>query len=130
MDEGEGLMIRVLLVTTWDQPCGIAEHSFYLKQAVKAADPEIQIVPWANLDPAVPPEAYETPNDPVGKPKIDLVHLNYQAALHSRWTPEWIRHYQKRGLKIVVTYHDTGVPNSDQCKALYEVADSKNMTVH
>jgi hypothetical protein len=52
-----------------------------------------------------------------------LVHLNYQASLHSRWTPEKVRAVQARGIKVVITYHDTGVPNSDQCQALHAVAD-------
>ena len=109
--------LRVLLVTTWDQPCGIAEHSWYLKQAVEAADPEIEITPWTDLDPASLRSSVPVP---------DLVWLNYQAALHSRWTPDWIQRWRQsvNGMKIGVTYHDTGVPNSDQCQAICAAADT------
>lgn len=105
-------MIKVLLVTTWGIPCGIAEHSAYLKEAVEAADPDIELVPEPNLD----PQTTLTMPYPV-------VHLNYHAALHSQWTPEWIHLHQAHGVKVLVTYHDTGVPNSDQCKAICAAAD-------
>lgn len=105
-------MADVLLVTTWDKPCGIAEHSAMLKEAVCDADSGIQIEPVDALAPETCPET------------APIIHLNYHAALHSLWTPDWVRYYQKLGKKVVITYHDTGVPNSDQCKALYAVADA------
>lgn len=46
----------------------------------------------------------------------DVVWLNYHAALHVRWTPDQIARLSH---PVVVTYHDTGVPNSDQCKQLH-----------
>lgn len=106
--------MRVLLVSPWGTACGIAEHSFYLKQAVKAADPTLRItVSSSGLDPdACPPGPF------------DLVHLNYQAALHSRWTPDAIMGVQATGAKVVVTYHDTGVPNSEQCKTICWAANA------
>jgi glycosyltransferase involved in cell wall biosynthesis len=105
--------IRVLLVTS-EGACGIAEHSAYLREAVRAADPSIDL--YGNpelLDPAALRYAISAPPD--------IIHLNYHAALHSRWTPEVVR-----GLKVpvVITYHDTGVPNSAQCRALFVVADA------
>jgi glycosyltransferase involved in cell wall biosynthesis len=109
--------LRVLLVTTWNTPCGIAEHAAYLKEAVEAADPAIQISPSPEaLDPGVIIHA-------MASAPPDVVHLNYQAALHSRWTPERIALLRK-GFKVLVTYHDTGVPNSDQCKAICAAADA------
>lgn len=106
--------MKVLLVTS-EGACGIAEHSALLKAAVEAADPTIEIV--ANAEALDPME--------VSLHGYDLVHLNYQAALHSRWRPDQIE-YSRREFKIpfVLTYHDTGVPNSDQCKALHAVADA------
>jgi hypothetical protein len=109
--------MKVLLVTTWDQPCGIAEHSWYLKQAVEAADPEIQITPEPELNPAMLSITLKEQG-------IDVLHLNYQASLHSRWTPEWIRNFQAVGVKVVVTFHDTGVPNSPECIAILDAADA------
>ena len=108
-------MIRVLLVTTWDTACGIAEHSAMLKEAVERADSEIEVIPSPEiLDPDSP--AFRA---------IDVLHLNYQANLHSRWTAEKIHAARSSGLykAVIVTYHDTGVPNSDQCKSVINAAD-------
>lgn len=107
--------MRVLLVTTWGTACGIAEHSAHLKEAVEKADPTIEIGPCWELNPGMlMRQTYE------GK----IIHLNYHAALHSRWTPDWVRKFQEQGCKVVITYHDTGVPNSQQCLDLYAVADA------
>jgi hypothetical protein len=107
--------MKVLLVTTWGEPCGIAEHSAMLKEAVEAADPDIQVFPNSDLlDPALL-------DDGRG---IDILHLNYQAALHSRWTSAQIAFLRTTGMKVVVTYHDSGVPNSDHCKAIIDAADA------
>src|SRR5262245_61243449 len=106
---------RVLLITTWQTACGIAEHSAMLKEAVEAADPDIEVVPDAlSLDPVMLDDARG----------INLVHLNYQAALHSRWTPERIRELRQLRLPVVVTYHDSGVPNSEHCQAVIDAADA------
>src|SRR5262249_39567476 len=105
--------MKVLLITSWDTPCGIAEHSAMLKEAVAAADPSIEILPAAR---ALDPLGYE-----INRRQIDLVHLNYQAGLHSRWTAEIIRH-MRQVVPFVVTYHDTGVPNSEQCKQVIAAA--------
>lgn len=103
--------LRVLLVTTWRTACGVAETAAYLKESVEAVDPTIEIAPNADA------------LDPMYTPENDLVHLNYHAALHSRWTPAWIRRVQEAGSKVLVTYHDSGVPNSDQCKSVCAAAD-------
>lgn len=105
--------MRVALVTTWESACGIAEHSFYLKQAIAQADPTIEIIPNTNLDPATL----------LMGAKPDLIWLNYHAALHSQWTPEWIRRWRAT-CPVGVTYHDTGVPNSDQAKGVCAAADA------
>lgn len=111
--------MNVLLVTTWKTDCGIAEHSAMLRQAVQAADPEIVVMPYEEgLDPTVVVSREDWIN-----PKDAVVHLNYHAALHSRWAPEWIRRIQAYGVKVLVTYHDSGVPNADQCKAVCTAAD-------
>ena len=114
------MAMKVLLVTPWDVPCGISEHSAELKAAVEAADPSIQIMPDPEgLDPGVvvARERWITPGDAI-------VHLNYHAALHSRWTPDQIREVQELGCKVIVTYHDTGVPNSDLCKSICAAGDA------
>lgn len=113
--------MKVLLVTTWDTPCGIAEHSCYLKQAVEVVDPSIQFY-IGGLDPAEIEQQWGMSQQ--GTPWFDLLWLNYHAALHSRWTPEIIQRWQRRGVKVGCTYHDTGVPNSDHCKAICAAADA------
>ena len=109
--------MRVLLVTTWNVACGVSEHSAELKAAVEAADPAITITPVAEwLDPAL------VLISPLSS-QPHVIHLNYQAGLLSRWTPDEIRRVRALGYPVVVTYHDTGVPNSDHCKAIVEAAD-------
>lgn len=117
--------MKVLLVTTWANACGIAEHSWYLKQHVEAADPTIEVVPCPEgLDPytLLYPYALLYAVDRTKEP-YPIVHLNYQASLHSRWGPEQIEQVRALVGKVVVTYHDTGVPNSEQCKAVIDAAN-------
>jgi len=105
--------MKVLLVTTWETACGIAEHAAMLKEAVEQADPSITIIPDARaLDPGIFVERHP-----------DLVHLNFQGALHSRWTPQLITALRRR-CPVVVTYHDTNTPNDDTCKAIVCAADA------
>ena len=105
--------MRVLLVTS-EGACGIAEHSAYLKESVQAADPSIRVTLHTNLH----PQSLD------GVSVHDLIHVNYHSALHSQWTPEWIQRYRDGGTKVIVTWHDSGVPNSDHCKSIHAVADA------
>ena len=95
--------MRVLLATTWATACGIAEHSGLLKEAVEAADPSIAIDPCPGY---LDPEQCLLTIDSVSKPG-DLLHLNYHAALHSRWDVGAIVAVQAAGRKVIVTFHDT-----------------------
>lgn len=109
-------MLDILLVTTWDIPCGIAEHSAYLREAVEAADPDIRVSIETGLNPV---------HLSIDIAKVHpILHLNYHNALHSQWTPDWIRNFQAVGCKVLVTAHDSGVPNSDQVKAICAAADA------
>ncbi|MDE2106839.1 MAG: hypothetical protein KGL39_57015 [Patescibacteria group bacterium] len=109
--------MRVLLATTWNAVCGVSEHSAMLKEAVEAVDPSIEIIPDVQmLDPAATPVVHQYVQ------QYDVLHLNYHAALHSRWQPTAI-HAARAKHPVLVTYHDTGVPNSDQCKAVIDAAD-------
>lgn len=101
--------MNVLLATSWGpQFCGIQEHSKNLIAAVTQADPGIEIMPNAEV---LDPEQMYGPDGVFrwyGKPnRPQLIHLNYHRALHSRWTPEVVEHWVKRGWKIVITFHDT-----------------------
>jgi len=117
--------MRILLVTSWETACGIAEHSAMLKEAVEERAPTIEVLPDEDaLDPASH-AAVSIAHDSPMVHGIDLVHLNYQAALHSRWTPEVITNFRKvSGLPVVVTYHDSGVPSTEQCKAVCAAANA------
>jgi hypothetical protein len=112
--------MNVLLVTPWGDPSGIAEHSVYLKAAVEAADPAITITPSYVRSPTV-----LHPEPVLSEARTaDILHLDYHAALHSQWTPQTIRRAQALGYRVVVTYHDTGVPNSEQCVTICDAADA------
>lgn len=87
--------MKILLVTSPRERCGIREYGKFLMDAVKS-DPEISITEFPN------PEANE-----LGTPECDIIHLNHHAALHSSWTEERVEQYQKLGYKVVVTQHDT-----------------------
>lgn len=101
--------IPVLLATTWNTACGIAEHSKMLIAAVETADNDIGIDPRPEaLDPAWVLDHYHGPHDDcTGRRPLTLLHLNYHRALHSRWTPEDVRRFEIRGVRVIVTFHDT-----------------------
>jgi glycosyltransferase involved in cell wall biosynthesis len=103
--------MRVRLVTPWGTACGIAEHSKMLRDAVEAADPSITF--WIDTD-LHPDALWRAPEAP------DVVLLNYHAGLHSQWTPAHVKEVRKARIPVVVIYHDTGVPNSEQCHRLFE----------
>lgn len=96
--------LTVRLVTTWNTGCGIAEHSAMLKEAVEAADSSITIMPDAG---ALDPAQFFAGHDWVGTDMAQILHLNYHAALHSRWAVEDILRAKAIGLKVIITYHDT-----------------------
>ena len=114
--------MRVLLVTSWDTSCGIAEHSRLLKEYVERADPGIEIIPSAE---ALDPDWALT----MSRADWGLIHLNHHDALHSRWTPAHVQAIEEAGTPVVVTFHDTtaGVsdqPSSAKLKAFTQVASS------
>lgn len=107
--------MRVALVTSWGVACGISEHSANLKASVEAADPGIEIIP---IPEALDPAAYWR-----AAASVDVLHLNYHAGLHSRWTPGEIYAAQVE-TPVVVTYHDTQTPNTEQAIGVIEAADA------
>ena len=114
--------MRVLLVTTWNIACGIAEHSAMLKEHVEEADPAITVDPRPD---ALDPSGSWLRKDRDAGRDYDLIHLNYHGALHGAWSADVVRRAREiTQLPIVVTYHDTGVPNSDNCKAVVDAADA------
>lgn len=110
--------MKVLLVTTWNTPCGIAEHAAYLKASVERADPTIRINPMGveHHPGYITDSSIET--------AYQILHLNYHAALHSQWTPEYVQRAQAKGVKVVITYHDTFPVNGPQAHGLHDVADA------
>lgn len=118
-----GTPLRVLLATSWNTACGIADHSAQLIRYAVAADPYLAIIPSAEaLDPHHPAIQSLVHDAAVG---IDLLHLNHHDALHSRWTPERVAEIAKR-IPVLVTYHDTRetVEGCPKALALSKVASS------
>jgi hypothetical protein len=113
--------LHIPLVTSWGTQCGINEHSKYLKAAVEAADPEIELAPNAAwLD----PEAFFA--DGAAE---DIVHINHHDALHARWTTDHLVQLRDAGSKVVVTWHDTregsaASPNSLKCRDWSRISDA------
>ena len=90
--------LRVLLVTSWQTPCGIAEYAAQLEESVEAADPGIEVYPSA---------ACLDPDTDAALGAYQLVHLNHHDALHSGWQPDHVQALVDTGVPVVVTYHDT-----------------------
>jgi len=110
--------LKVALVSTWNIACGVAEFAAYWKEAVEAADPTIQIEVVTDLHPRAILGLNRSPDAP-----LDLVVLNYQAALLSQWTPALIQQVQQTfHLPVLAIYHDSGVPNTDQAKGICAAA--------
>ena len=86
--------VRVLLVTSDRDECGIREHSRMLMEHLPG---DIQVVEY--------PHPNEIPSLLDGR--YDIVHVDHHAALHSGWKPEHVRAIQNQGVKVVVTQHDT-----------------------
>jgi len=109
--------MKLTVVTPWQTACGISEFGRHLTEAIKGADPAIEIEIVSDLHPHAllyRPDAH--------LPKLIL--LNYHAALLSQWHPAHLQEARDRGSKVMVVWHDSGVPNSAQCKALHAVADA------
>lgn len=103
---------EITLVSTFGEACGIAEMAAYWKEAIEPEGFKVEVVtdlhPRTVLDRKTPPK---------------LTVLNYHAALLSQWHPEHIHEVQARGGRVLSIYHDSGVPNSDQCKGICEASD-------
>lgn len=94
--------MKVIVVTSDREACGIREYSSMMKEAVEAADPSIQVEEFPFT---APDRLLDRVCSPASRPEI--VHLNHHAALHSGWTKDHIWALQKLGMKVVVTQHDT-----------------------
>lgn len=114
--------MRVLVVNSDRRACGIAEHTAMLMEAVEATGFRQPDTVFSATPEALDPYRLLYDTDWVKYP-WDVVHLNYHMALHSRWGVEQIAKVQALGAKVLLTLHDSGVPNSDQAKALCRQAD-------
>ena len=106
--------VAVTLVSTYGIPCGVAGYAEYLVENLKSVDPGLKVEVLTDLHPKAMLERADLPA---------VIILNYHAALHSQWHPEHIREMRRRGSKTVVIWHDSGVPNSDHCKAICAASD-------
>lgn len=92
--------MRVLLVTSDREQCGIREWGRMLQEELAKLEVEVVEYPhpgWPAGGPSLPPE--------LGT--FDIVHVNHHAALHASLTPDLVRYMQSIGWKVVVTQHDT-----------------------
>jgi len=90
--------MRVLIVTSPNEKCGIREHSEMLMESL----------PGESLTNLV---HQRSPSDLVEILKKglrgDIVHIDHHAALHAAWTPEVCDDLRFEGIKVVLTQHDT-----------------------
>ena len=96
--------MKVLLVTSPNERCGIREYGAMLTEAMRKAHPDVEF--WV-----VGPDA-DTAVDLVASladtsAAFDLVHVNHQAALHSSWMVNHIVEIRGGFCPVVVTHHDT-----------------------
>lgn len=87
--------MKVLFVTSPNERCGIREYGRMLLEEL-AGDNEVEVEECTN------PDSFT-----LGLPKCDIIHVNHHAALHSSWTAERVKEYQKAGYVVTVTQHDT-----------------------
>lgn len=107
---------NVLIVSTWDVPCGVSEYAAYWVDALTTAEPKFKVEVVSDLHPH---------GVLLNREKLPpIVVLNYQAALLSQWHPEHIQEVQHRGSKVFTIWHDSGVPNTDHCKAICGASNS------
>jgi glycosyltransferase involved in cell wall biosynthesis len=124
--------LKVLLVTSWNTPCGIAEYARLLKESAEKADPRIAILPDSeSLDPAACFSRLAWSN--TGRNdggRYDVVHLNHHDGLHSRWQAGQVQEITETGVPVLVTYHDTRERLVD-CHKLNQLIDvASSVVVH
>jgi glycosyltransferase involved in cell wall biosynthesis len=86
--------MRVLIIGSDREHCGIAEHTRMLGQALGDLGVAVAVLPPRITD----AELQRT--------DFDLLHVNHQASLHSQWTPDRVR-FWSRAKPTLVTQHDT-----------------------
>ena len=98
--------MRVLLVTSPRERCGIAEYGHMLTEAMGKTHPDVEFRPFG---PGPYADATVDFVDSLAGTDVafDLVHVNHQAALHSSWTTDHIVELRERFCPVVVTHHDT-----------------------
>lgn len=105
--------MRVLLATSTNAGCGIAEHSRMLIESCRG-EGLVRKVDFHYTEEALDPEwAFATLNARPGH--YQVLHLNHHDGLHSRWTPKHVADIERMlGIPVVVTYHDTREDHNNQ----------------
>lgn len=93
--------MRVLLVTSDQDHCGIREYGRLLMECTSPETTDTYIEEFPHTHPDSLFAFLDCPR------KYDVVHLNHHAALHSAWKPEHLAKLQELGYAVVVTQHDT-----------------------
>lgn len=96
--------MRVLLVTSSREHCGIHEYGAMLTEAMRKTHPDVEL--WSVGPDADAAVAFVDSLSGTSA-AFDLVHVNHQAALHSSWTVEHLAGIRGVFCPVVVTHHDT-----------------------
>lgn len=95
--------MRVLMVTSDREQCGIREYGRMLQAAIRSVDVEIEEFPHPDRH-ALSSAIHD---DGLDLKSYDLLFVNHHAALCASWTAEYVKSLQDAGIRVVVTQHDT-----------------------
>lgn len=90
--------MKVALVTTWQERCGIAEYALELVHSLPEVEFEIIGRPFSA-------------NEAAGS-KADIVHLNYEPGLMGFWDAGLVQRLQGGGKKVILTLHTSHAGNN------------------
>lgn len=97
--------MKIGLLTTWNEKCGIAEYARNL--VMYATTPDIEFVIYGREVWSWPTLIYKIIED-----KIDIIHVNHEPGLF-RWLDIGIiGNIKSRGIKVVLTYHTSNETNN------------------
>ncbi len=94
--------MKVLLVTSPNEKCGIREHSELLMSALPG---DLRVDSIGPDKASVLQCLQETSYQYLGK--TDIVHIDHHAALHAVWDRHACDDLRRRGYRVVITQHDT-----------------------
>lgn len=105
-------MIKVGLVTTWEEPCGHFCYASELVEHVSICDVQFVIIgrPF-------------TPQTIIGKAleaQCDIVHINHANQLFGDLNASHIKHLRSLGIKTVATWHESTTENRSELTVAFD----------